>query len=333
MRDDLLNYLQFVLTGELAPVNVPPCAMYLDALLGGQELWSGDTPKYGDKFIAAVAIEGFPAESYPNILAGLESLPISFRFSSRFLFLDSFESMGLLRSYRRKWKQWTRGFFAQVFRTEGGPVNEDAALMAAQAERAMADASSNLVAFGYYTAVLVLMGEERDDLLENARAIAKELRREGFSSRVETINALEAWLGSLPGHAAPNVRRPLIHSLNLADLMPASSTWPGLAACPSPLFPPRFAAASLWRNDRLHPFPAQSSCLGRRPYARVRADRRRQIDASRADRGAVPALSERARHGLRQGPLAVHARARRPRRALRSRRRHGKPGAVPAGAA
>ena len=237
LRDELLNYLQFVITGELVPVNVPPCAMYLDALLGGQDLWSGDTPKLGEAFIAAVAIEGFPAESYPNILAGLESLPISFRFSSRFLFLDSFESMALLRSYRRKWKQWTRGFFAQVFRTEGGPVNEDAALMAAEAEKAMADASSNLVAFGYYTAVLVLRGEERDELLENARAIAKELRREGFSSRVETINALEAWLGSLPGHAAPNVRRPLIHSLNLADLMPASSTWPGLAACPSPLFP------------------------------------------------------------------------------------------------
>jgi type IV secretion system protein VirB4 len=29
----------------------------------------------------------------------------------------------------------------------------------------------------------------------------------------------------------------LLHSLNLADLMPTSSTWPGLAACPSPLFP------------------------------------------------------------------------------------------------
>ena len=116
-------------------------------------------------------------------------------------------------------------------------MNEDAALMAAEAEKAMADASSNLVAFGYYTAVLILMGEEREELLDYARAIAKELRREGFSSRVETINALEAWLGSLPGHTAPNVRRPLLHSLNLADLMPTSSTWPGLAACPSPLFP------------------------------------------------------------------------------------------------
>ena len=307
--------------------------MYLDALLGGQDLWSGDTPKLGEAFIAAVAIEGFPAESYPNILTGLESLPISFRFSSRFLFLDSFESMALLRSYRRKWKQWTRGFFAQVFRTEGGPVNEDAALMAAEAEKAMADASSNLVAFGYYTAVLVLRGEERDELLENARAIAKELRREGFSSRVETINALEAWLGSLPGHAAPNVRRPLIHSLNLADLMPASSTWPGLAACPSPLFPENSPPLLYGATAGSTPFRLNLHVSRRRPHARLWADRRGQIDASRADRGAVPAIPERARHGLRQGAFAVHARARRPRRALRSRRRHGKSGALPAGEA
>ena len=38
LRDELLNYLQFVITGELSPVNVPPCAMYLDALLGGQDV-------------------------------------------------------------------------------------------------------------------------------------------------------------------------------------------------------------------------------------------------------------------------------------------------------
>ena len=60
----------------------------------------------------------------------------------------------------------------------------------------------------------------------------------GFAGRVETVNTLEAFLGSLPGHVVPNIRRPLVHSLNLADLMPSSSTWPGLATCPSPLYPP-----------------------------------------------------------------------------------------------
>ena len=115
-------------------------------------------------------------------------------------------------------------------------MNEDAAMMAAQAEQAITDASSNLVLFGYYTPVLVLMGESRDVLQEEARLVSRELRRMGFGSRIETINTLEAFLGSLPGHTVPNVRRPLIHSLNFADFMPASSTWPGLAVCPSALF-------------------------------------------------------------------------------------------------
>ena len=66
LQDELVNYLSFAVTGYLAPLNVPPCAMYLDAWLGGQELYAGDTPKMGPHFIAAVAIEGFPAESYPE---------------------------------------------------------------------------------------------------------------------------------------------------------------------------------------------------------------------------------------------------------------------------
>ena len=239
LQDELVNYLSFAVTGYLAPLNVPPCAMYLDAWLGGQELYAGDTPKMGPHFIAAVAIEGFPAESYPSILAHLETLAIQFRFSQRFIPLDAHEALGILRASHRKWKQRTRGFFSQVFKTQGGMVNEDAVRMADEAEHAITDASSNLVVFGYYTPVLILMGESRETIQDEARIISRELRRFGFASRVETVNTLEAFLGSLPGHTVPNVRRPLLHSLNFADLMPASSTWPGLAACPSPLFPPK----------------------------------------------------------------------------------------------
>ncbi len=130
LKDELVNYLHFCLTGQLAALNIPPCAMYLDAYLGGQELWAGDTPKIGEHFVAVVALEGFPHESYPNILARLESLAIPYRFSARFIPLDAHESVSHLRSYRRKWRQLRRGFFSQVFKTEGGTVNEDAALMA-----------------------------------------------------------------------------------------------------------------------------------------------------------------------------------------------------------
>jgi len=63
-----VNYLHFALTGENISLNIPPAGAYLDAVLGGRELWPGDTPRLGDQFICCIAIEGFPAESFPGIL-------------------------------------------------------------------------------------------------------------------------------------------------------------------------------------------------------------------------------------------------------------------------
>ena len=48
------------------------------------------------------------------------------------------------------------------------------------------------------------------------------------------MNTVEAWLGSLPGHAIPNVRRPLIHTGNLADLLLLAGVWTD----PCPFYPP-----------------------------------------------------------------------------------------------
>ena len=238
MQDELVNYLHFCVTGALTGINIPPCAMYLDCLIGGQELWVGDTPRIGDQFIACVGIEGFPSATVPFMTDVHDRVPVAHRFSSRFIPLDQHVAIGELRSHRRKWGQWKRGFASQVFRIPGGYINEDAAAMERQAEKAITEANSALVSFGYYTPVLVMMGPERVELADGARTLAREIGREGFATRVETVNTLEAWLGSLPGHQHPNVRRPLVHSLNFADLAPCSTKYPGRAVCPSPLFAP-----------------------------------------------------------------------------------------------
>jgi type IV secretion/conjugal transfer VirB4 family ATPase len=237
LRDELVNYLHFALTGDAIELNIPPAGAYLDAVLGGQELWAGDTPRLGDQFIACVAIEGFPMESWPQILDALDHLAIPYRWSSRMIYLDQHEMLGELRKFRRKWKQQIRGFVSQIFRTQGGSLNEDALLMTQEAEAAIAKTSSGLFGAGYYTPVIVLMGPDRTGLLENARLVVREILREGFAARVETINTMEAWLGSLPGHPVPNVRRPLIHTDNLADLLPLASVWTGRDRCPCPYYP------------------------------------------------------------------------------------------------
>ena len=241
LRDHLVNYLHFTLTGEETALNIPPAGAYLDAVIGGRELWPGDTPRLGSaiegRFICCVAIEGFPQESFPGILDALDHLPIPFRWSTRMIYLDQHESLAELRKYRRKWRQQVRGFWTQVFKTQGGSVSEDALLMTGQADAAIADASSTLVAFGYYTPVVVLMDPDRAVLIENARLVIREIMREGFSARIETVNTMEAWLGSLPGHTIPNVRRPMVHTGNLADLLPLAGVWTGREQNPCPFYP------------------------------------------------------------------------------------------------
>src|SRR5258707_7790932 len=43
----------------------------------------------------------------------------------------------------------------------------------------------------------------------------------------ESVNAVEAWLGSLPGHAYANVRQPPVSTLNIAHMIPLSAVWAG----------------------------------------------------------------------------------------------------------
>ena len=235
--DELVNYLHFVLTNDPIALRIPDCPMYLDAWLGFPELWPGDTPKLGKKFISCVAIDGFPGHSYPGILDMLDGLPLAYRWSSRFIFLEQHEAIAALNRYRLKWQQKIRGFWSQVMKSQKGMVNTDALDMAIQTEVAINDAKSGLIAYGYYTPVVVLMHENRTFLEEQARHVKRELERKGFGARVESVNALEAWLGSLPGQTFPNVRRPLVHTLNLADLLPLASVWPGLRENPCEFYP------------------------------------------------------------------------------------------------
>ncbi|MCG7556246.1 VirB4 family type IV secretion/conjugal transfer ATPase [Pseudoalteromonas sp. Of11M-6] len=237
IQDDQLRYLQYCVTGKNHPVNLPNTALYIDQLIGSEEFYSGTIPKVGRKFIQTVSIDGLPLNSAPGILSRLAELPIEYRWSSRFIFMEQHESLALLKSYRKKWKQKVRGFFSQVFNTNNGQIDQDAVDMVADADAAMAEVNSNLVAMGYYTSVVVLMSENREQLTNAAEFVEKSINDIGFSARIETVNTVEAYLGSLPSHGVENVRRPLINTMNLADLIPTSTLWTGNAKAPCPFYP------------------------------------------------------------------------------------------------
>ena len=227
IRDGMLQYLHFCVTGENHPVNLPPVSMYLDTIIGNVEFYGGIAPRVGNKHMRVIALDGFPQESYPGILAALDDLALEYRWSTRFQFLDGFVARSLLDGLRRKWKQKVRGFKDQMFQTSNGSINHDAAEMSGDVETAMAEADSGLVRYGYYSSNIILFEEDLTLLEEAVREVRKIIQNLGFGARLETINAVEAWFGSLPGHGVENIRRPILHTLNLADLMPSTAVWTG----------------------------------------------------------------------------------------------------------
>ena len=237
IHDDLLRWLQFCITGKNHPIQLPTNPMYLDCLIGGEDLLAGVIPKIGRKYIQVVAIEGFPLESTPGMLTALGELPIEYRWSSRFIFMDPHEAISHLEKFRKKWRQKVRGFIDQVFNLNTGPIDEDAQNMVDDAQAALAEVNSGIIAQGYYTSVVVLMDENRKRVQELAQQVEKAINRLGFVARIETINAMEAYLGSLPGHGVENVRRPLLNTMNLADLLPISTIWTGREYAPCPMYP------------------------------------------------------------------------------------------------
>ncbi len=125
-----------------------------------------------------------------------------------------------------------------MFNTNTGAIDQDAISMVADAEAVIAEVNSGLVAQGYYTSVVILMDEDRVRLDASARQVEKAINRLGFAARIESINTMDAYLGTLPGHGVENVRRPLINTMNLADLLPTSTIWTGANQAPCPLYPP-----------------------------------------------------------------------------------------------
>jgi type IV secretion system protein VirB4 len=106
-------------------------------------------------------------------------------------------------------------------------LDSDADNKVADADQALQVLGGDHVAFGYLTATITVADRSRAAVEDKVRTVERIVNGLGFTCVRETVNAVEAWLSSLPGHVYANVRQPLVHTLNLAHLMPLSSVWAG----------------------------------------------------------------------------------------------------------
>lgn len=228
-----LTYLHQTVSTQRQQVTVPTVPFYLDALLADRPLVTGIAPMLGDQHLRVVSVRGFPGSTWPGVLDSLNHIAIAYRWSTRFICLDKQEALTELTRLRRQWfskrKSVATLLRETVFQQESALVDNDASNQAADADAALQELGADMTAFGYVTTTVTVLGETRELADEKRRLVERIIQSHGLVTIAEQLNAVEAWLSSIPGNAYANVRQPLISTLNLAHLMPVSAVWAGPA--------------------------------------------------------------------------------------------------------
>jgi type IV secretion/conjugal transfer VirB4 family ATPase len=226
-----LSYLHSCVSPKRHRVKAPETAMYLDAILADTPLTGGLEPQLGADHLRTISVTGFPGTSIPGILDNLNRLNFEYRWVTRFLPLDKEDALKEIRRYRREWWSKRKGMVTQLketaTQTESALVDNDAVNKSVEADQALQELAGDLVSYGYFSAAVTVMDTDLDRVEQMARAVEKTINSLGFTTICENVNAVDAWLGSLPGHCQANVRRPLLSSLNLAHIFPLSAVWAG----------------------------------------------------------------------------------------------------------
>ncbi|MCK1364311.1 conjugal transfer protein TrbE [Bradyrhizobium sp. 62] len=228
-----LTYLHSTISTKRHRVRVPEIPMYIDALLADQPLTGGLEPMLGPANLRVLTIVGFPGATTPGILDDLNRLPFSYRWSTRAIMLHKTDATKLLTKIRRQWfakRKSIGAILKEVMTNEASTLlDTDANNKALDADAALQELGSDQIGQAFVTATITVWDRDPNAADEKLRLVEKVIQGRDFTCMIETVNAVEAWLGSLPGHVYANVRQPPVSTLNLAHMIPMSAVWAGEA--------------------------------------------------------------------------------------------------------
>jgi type IV secretion system protein TrbE len=226
-----LTYLHSCISTKRHTVRVPEVPMYLDAILVDEGLSCGLAPRLGNAYLRMLTVMGFPSATHPGILDELNRLAFPYRWSTRAIALDKMDAAKVLTRIRRQWFAKRKSIMAilkEVMTNEPAALlDTDAHNQAMDADAALQELGSDLVGEAFVTASVTVWDEDARVANEKLRLAEKIIQGRDFTCIAENVNAIEAWLGSLPGHVYANVRQPPVSTLNLAHIVPLSAVWAG----------------------------------------------------------------------------------------------------------
>ena len=232
--EETYTYLHSCVSVKKDKVIVPEIPYAMANYLCDSDLVGGLKPKLRGKEIRCISIQGFPNYTVPGFFDVLNRLNIPYRWITRFLMLSKLEALSKMeRKYKNIFSQ-RLSLFQRVYAELTGEkeensrkLNEDALNKANEVRTQIALTMGDYVSQGFYTCTLIVDGDSIDEVEERVDVISKTINNMGFITIEESINSVEAFLGSIPGNITNNIRMPILNTITLSHLLPVSSVWGG----------------------------------------------------------------------------------------------------------
>ena len=231
--DEMATYLHSTVSMNRHAIHVPKHSMLLDHYLFDSTLSGGLEPKLGSKFMRVISIIGYMQNTVFGIFDNLNQQDFSYRWITRFYCLGKIDAEAELENKKKEWKSKFKGF-ADMFKEfvsgeSDSNLNPVAVSRYEEAKAAQAAVEADLISYGYYSSSIVITGDTMQEADNKAKAIEQVINNIGFRAKIEDVNSVDAWMGTLPGNVGRNVRRHLISTGNLIHMIPLSTIWAGEA--------------------------------------------------------------------------------------------------------
>ncbi|MDX2277302.1 MAG: conjugal transfer protein TrbE [Hyphomonadaceae bacterium] len=228
---ETLTYLHDCVSDTPHAIALPHAPFHIDDLISDSSLLGGMAPKLGEHFVKVLSVRAYVSETEPGLLDALNRLGIPYRWVTRVMPLDREAARQEIEKIRKRWFSKRKGILTllreALYREEATLLDNDATAQAEDADLALQEVNGEAAGAAYVTLTITVSDANESVAFERIRQIRQVADGLGFVTALETINAVEAWLGSLPGQPYADLRRPILLTPSLAHLLPLSAVWAG----------------------------------------------------------------------------------------------------------
>ncbi len=229
---ETVSYLHSVVSSKEHAVEELPSMLFFDGFLYDSALSGGLKPKLDDLHLRVVVPLDYPPISRFGLFDELNQLDFSYRWITRFFCLDKADALSELNAYQKGWNSKVKSaatLLKELFRgySDDRSVNENALGKVEEVKEAIRIVEGDEAGYGFFSTLLVLFDKNEEAADEKAKAVEQIFMNLGIKAKIEDLNAVDAWLGSIPGNVGQYVRRPLLSTANLVHLLPITDVWAG----------------------------------------------------------------------------------------------------------